>query len=399
MRRIYLAPFLSALLFLGACNDDTELTGICTATSCWINSLGEIRAEFPPFEEGPQMGCHLGTPVCDGNVVVACLGFQGPAQESCNGIDDDCDDEVDEYLDDVYDYNDCWDQLEGVCRMSDRLCLGGQYVCVPHVSPSPEVCDGRDNDCDGETDEDIPTEFFYPEDSFPNTLGVGECRPGIRRCVDRQIQTVDPVLPGNEVCSSGRDEDCDGFTDEVESGPLEASFVLVIDKSTSMNGYIAAVKNALCSWASDPAFTWSWFAVILIADGPVGDPYVYIAQDFMDASLTCTTLTSVTTVNSTGEEHQLTGILTSEALSWPEDTDRHVIVFSDEHIQPLYDSEPAEVQDSCVANDYRLGVFTVSPHDSSWYPYLNSCGGFIEFLDSDAEEMEEVLRSWFAGAC
>jgi hypothetical protein len=43
----------------------------------------------------------------------------------------------------------------GVCAAGKTACGGGEIVCIPNVQPSAEVCDGLDNDCDGQVDEDV----------------------------------------------------------------------------------------------------------------------------------------------------------------------------------------------------------------------------------------------------
>ena len=78
------------------------------------------------------------------------------------------------------------------------------------ISPD-EVCDGRDNDCDGDVDED----FAGLGDSCSD--GVGECRrTGEVVCSDsgtRAICNVTEGPRGTEICD-GLDNDCDGDEDE-----------------------------------------------------------------------------------------------------------------------------------------------------------------------------------------
>ncbi|MBK7193065.1 MAG: hypothetical protein IPH80_11330 [Myxococcales bacterium] len=76
-------------------------------------------------------------------------------------------------------------------------------ACTPCV-PSAEVCDGRDNDCDGTAD-NIPAEACQ-------ALAPGECARGHVVCNGATRECV-AALPQNEVCGDGRDNDCDGRVD------------------------------------------------------------------------------------------------------------------------------------------------------------------------------------------
>jgi hypothetical protein len=73
--------------------------------------------------------------------------------ERCDGLDNDGDDKIDED----------WPELGEGCGGRDGVgeCVQGQYVCTEDgrgvvcegaVGPSDEVCDGKDNDCDGVQD-------------------------------------------------------------------------------------------------------------------------------------------------------------------------------------------------------------------------------------------------------
>jgi hypothetical protein len=65
----------------------------------------------------------------------------------------------------------------GVCAVGTTACQNGVLVCVQDVQPSADVCDGLDNNCNGQIDE----QFFLEGQSC--TTGQGSCQAvGFFRC-------------------------------------------------------------------------------------------------------------------------------------------------------------------------------------------------------------------------
>ncbi|MCP4677761.1 MAG: SUMF1/EgtB/PvdO family nonheme iron enzyme, partial [Deltaproteobacteria bacterium] len=154
-----------------------------------------------------------------------CLNSQEPALETCDGFDEDCDNVADSAEGIFQDCGGVSPTLDGIgiCRVGRQYCtapVGGPAswdTCLGAQGPIAEVCDGLDNDCDGDTDEDgIPG-------SPPLTDSVcGPCNDGLEYCIGSKFECCNTfngtsctgVLqqPSPEICNDV-DDDCDGTTD------------------------------------------------------------------------------------------------------------------------------------------------------------------------------------------
>lgn len=123
-----------------------------------------------------------------------------PSPEICDGIDNDCDDLVDEDL-----TRQCGLSDTGICAFGTETCSAGNWVGCDAVYPANETCNLLDDDCDGLTDEDLT------ENSGTD---IGECQVGVMECViGFMTVTVPEIGPTPEVCDN-KDNDCDGTTDQ-----------------------------------------------------------------------------------------------------------------------------------------------------------------------------------------
>jgi hypothetical protein len=130
--------------------------------------------------------------------------------ETCNGVDDDCDGDVDEG--NPGGGETCGTDV-GACSTGTADCVDGELECVGDVEPARERCDGADNDCDGSTDEPDSGELFLPDENFPCGNSTGDCQQGLTDCVAGTLECAGEVGPVSETCD-GHDNDCDGTADE-----------------------------------------------------------------------------------------------------------------------------------------------------------------------------------------
>ncbi|MFH2010379.1 MAG: putative metal-binding motif-containing protein [bacterium] len=125
--------------------------------------------------------------------------------EVCNGRDDNCDGQVDEGMTVACYEGPAGTEGVGQCRGGFSHCVRGvQGPCTGQILPSPEACNNLDDDCDSQVDEDQPT----------LTCGQGTCVTTVDYCQSGVIQQQCVAPTGSQEICNGLDDDCDGLVDE-----------------------------------------------------------------------------------------------------------------------------------------------------------------------------------------
>ncbi|MFH1469957.1 MAG: putative metal-binding motif-containing protein [Pseudomonadota bacterium] len=152
------------------------------------------------------------------------------AEEECDGIDNDCDGEVDEdagtpfYADADGDSFGDPDSVLNACEPPTGY-VNNNTDCddsdVHQYPGADEFCNGEDDDCDGETDEDpVDGGTWYADgdgDGFgvPGATAIACERPDGYSAEDTDCDDADAtVYPGADEYCNGVDDDCDGDIDE-----------------------------------------------------------------------------------------------------------------------------------------------------------------------------------------
>ncbi len=243
-----------------------------------------------------------GVLVCSLGALV-CVGATQPGSETCNNVDDDCDDDVDEAVTRACYTGPGGTEGVGICGAGVETCVAGVFTggCVGETTPAAtEACNNLDDDCDAAVDEGTGggplTIACYTGPA--GTEGQGACIGGTATCQFGALgDCVGQVTPVPDLCGDGVDTDCDNLDDVAEGCVATDAGAIRLDAPGGSEGTAAgaahsfdvqvasagsnvyAVWSDLASGASDVLFRRSTdggatFGTILNLTSGTGDPSV-----------------------------------------------------------------------------------------------------------------------------
>lgn len=318
--------------------------------------------------------------------------------DQCNGYDDDQDGEVDEHW---VSTGTCGIDL-GACEFGSYQCVKGAVRCMGGQKPAvQDLCDGADNDCDGETDEDHEITLW------PGPVYLPPCHPGVARCEAGEVVRYGHLPPMSGELCDGIDNDCDGLIDNLPDPVLpELVDVVFLPDMSGSNGQLVEFQMiAAGNWimSSSTSFDFAHWLIEVSGtdyDGRWGaNPLAHTstAAPVLPAEDIFGGFASVATRVGGGTEPYYDALAAMATdIWWRPGAARIVVGFFDENNQ---DSTLTEQETAQVLQ--RAGIIPIIFASATWrfQEIANETGGEVLGLDFDADNVEFSLEVYAKPPC
>ena len=284
-----------------------------------------------------------GTQTC---TAVCAWGGCEPPDETCNGVDDDCDGPRDEDFEcvqgevGVFCTTECGSTGSGTCSMSCEL--PGPGECAPPA----EICNGADDDCDTIADDTFACVRGVVETDCVTCGGAG-APAGTRTCGDDCTWSV--CCSEFEYCN-GCDDDCNGLSDE----PGWTGSDLRVTEAAGYSVYPTLVFNPV-----DREYGLAW------TDDRDGDPELFFARISTDAVKLSTDIKLTDNANTSGRQ-SLVFNGTGYGAAWMDNRDGNWEIYL-----ATFDANGENFSSSRLTNNMAASVYpsltwTGSNYGAAW---------------------------------
>jgi hypothetical protein len=416
MKRVgyFLLPLM--LVGCQACLDEDELVPLeCRPGERQLcDHEGAILSSLNPNDPPKKAGeCSYGMRTCTFNGWSECVGAVGPEPEVCDGLDNNCDAVIDNNYPEQHQlcgFVENADYGVGICTPGVMKCDNGSLYCDGHVGPAEEVCDGLDNNCDGSVDEGVAnTTAIVCYDGPDGTMAIGECRAGVRYCQDGGFDGPcdGQVMPVEEMCDN-LDNDCDGEVDE-GFDTRGVDLVFVIDISGSFEEEITSMIEGITPLLDDPITSNFRFGLAVIGRQDSGhfEPPVSrhseMVTNFVPADEFLQYLQAMQHMDDGGIEPSIDATMWSMdgsyPFGWSPGSQKVIILMTDEIAQTIIGQNVSQVNLYATENGFEIFVFALPEHHAS---FIQMVRGDSDRLFTPAVNSETVflqIRQIFEDLC